>query len=43
MRSDLEVTAHIHRSSDGDLHHEYIANGVAYPSITALERALEGQ
>lgn len=38
---DRRVTARIHRGDDGDLHHEYIVDGVAYPSADALEDALD--
>jgi hypothetical protein len=34
---DTRVTARIRRTGDGELYHEYVANGVAYPSLEALE------
>jgi len=34
---ETRVTARIRRTPDGELHHEYVAGGVAYPSLEALE------
>ena len=34
---DTRVTARIRRTGDGELYHEYVADGVAYPSLEALE------
>jgi hypothetical protein len=34
------VTARIRRTETGEVYHEYLLGGVAYPSIDALEAAL---
>lgn len=39
--TDARVTARLHRTADGEVHREYVAGGVAYGSIDALQRALE--
>lgn len=36
---ETRVTARIRRTEDGELRHEYVADGVAFPSIEALEAA----
>lgn len=40
--SDVRVTARIRRTEDGETFHEYVVDGVAYGSVSALEAALGG-
>ena len=41
--SDARVTARTVRTDDGDTLHEYEVGGVSYPSVEALEAALEAR
>jgi hypothetical protein len=36
---ETRVTARIRRTENGELYHEYVTDGVAYPSLEALEAA----
>jgi hypothetical protein len=36
---NARVTARIRRTESGEIHHEYVADGVAYPSLEALQAA----
>lgn len=38
--TDARVTARIQRTADGETHHEYEVDGVAYGSLEALKAAL---
>ena len=38
MRNE-RVTARIKRTADGEIHHKYVAGGVAYRSLEALQSA----
>lgn len=40
--SDARVTARMRRTADGEVHREYLAGGVAYGSLEALQAALGG-
>lgn len=39
--SEARVTARMRRTEDGDILREYVVDGVAYPSASALEAALD--
>lgn len=40
--SDVEVTARIYRTEEGEVYHGYRVGGVEYGSLDALTTALEG-
>lgn len=40
--SDTRVTARVQRTEEGEVRHEYLADGIAYGSLQALEAALRG-
>lgn len=43
MRTDRRITARIQRTSEGDLLHEYVVDGVAYSSIDDVEAETDAE